>query len=45
MKKAIKESKVQRMRNLVTGNYNSSTEIQTGYGKKRAKRLEGDVWD
>jgi hypothetical protein len=45
MKKAIKESKVQRMRNLVTGNYNSSTEIQTGYGKKRKKRVEGDVWE
>ena len=45
MKKAIKESKVQRMRNLVTGNHNSSTEIQTGYSSRRVKRGEGDVWE
>ena len=45
MKKAIKESKVQRMRNLVTGNHNSSTEIQTGYSSKRTKKSEGDIWE
>jgi ribosomal protein L37AE/L43A len=45
MKKAIKESKVKRMRNLATGNYNSSTEIQTGYNKRRVKRVEGDIWE
>ena len=44
MKKSIKESRVSRMRNLATGNYNTATEIQTGYRAKRIKKVEGNVW-
>ena len=45
MKRNIKESTVKRMRDLVSGNYNSSTEIQTGYNLKNRKRKEGDIWE
>ena len=45
MKKGISESKVQRMRNLVSGNYNDKTKISTGYTKTKTKYEEGDVWD
>ena len=45
MKRNIKESTVNRMRNLVSGNYNSSTEVQTGYRSKSKKRKEGDIWE
>jgi len=45
MKKAIDESKVQRMRNLVSGDYTSKTKIRSGYTKKRIVRKEGDVWE
>ena len=31
MKKGIKENKVQRMRNLATGNYNKGVHIRSGY--------------
>ena len=45
MKKGIKESNVQRMRNLVTGKYNSKTKIRSGYIKSHKDRQEGDVWE
>ena len=44
MKKRISEAKVQRMRNIVTGNYNKSVKIQTGY-KTKKKYSEGDIWE
>jgi hypothetical protein len=43
--KAISKNKVQRMRNLVTGNYSSKTSIQTGFSTKAKKYKEGDVWE
>jgi len=46
MKKGIKKNAVQRMRNLVTGDYTSKTVAQSGYSKKSsAKKVEGDVWE
>lgn len=33
------------MRNLVTGDYGSSTKKQTGYKKYKNKKEEGDVWE
>ena len=36
---------IQRMRNIVSGNYSDKTKISTGYGKSRIVRSEGDVWE
>ena len=45
MKKGISKNKVQRMRNLVTGDYTSKTTVQSGYNKASdSKKKEGDVW-
>ena len=44
MKKGISESKVQRMRNIVKGNYTKSVNTQIGY-KKSDKKQEGDIWE
>ena len=44
MKKGISESKVQRMRNIVKGDYTKSINTQVGY-KKSDKKVEGDVWE
>ena len=45
MKKGISSDKVQRMRNLVSGNYHAKTKISTGYTKSKVKYSEGDVWE
>jgi len=46
MKKGIKKNAVQRMRNLVTGDYTSKTVAQSGYSKKSsAEKVEGDIWE
>ena len=44
MKKGISEKKVKRMRNLVSGNYNSKTVLRSGYGKTLKDYKEGDIW-
>ena len=44
MKKGISESKVNRMRNLLTKKYNDKTKIRSGYTKKETIYKEGDVW-
>ena len=44
LKKEFKRKDVERMRNLITGNANSSSETQIGYKKKIIERKEGDVW-
>ena len=36
---------VQRMRNLISKNYNDTTQTQVGYNKKNIERHEGDVWE
>jgi hypothetical protein len=46
MKKNISKSKVQRMRNLATGNYTSKVSVQSGYEKSSTgRKKEGDVWE
>ena len=45
MKKGISDTKVSRMRNIVTGNYNNRTRIQTGYTATNLIKKEGDVWE
>jgi hypothetical protein len=43
--KKITRNKVQRMRNLVTGDYGAKSQTQSGYRKYDKKHREGDVWD
>lgn len=45
LKKEFKESDVQRIRNLVSGNYGNATTVQVGYSKKTVDHVEGDVWE
>ena len=45
MKKGISDQKVQRMRNLVSGNYGAKTKISTGFTTTKIKHEEGDVWE
>ncbi len=45
MKKGIKESAVQRMRNIVSGKYTDKTKIQGGYRTYSQTHNEGDVWE
>jgi len=45
MKKSIDEKKVQRMRNLVSGDHTAKTQLRSGYTKRRVVRNEGDVWE
>ena len=45
LKKEFKRKDVERMRNLITGNADSSSETQMGYKKKIIERKEGDVWN
>tara|TARA_A100001201_G_scaffold105256_4_gene90105 strand:+ start:6882 stop:7454 length:573 start_codon:yes stop_codon:yes gene_type:complete len=44
MKKGISKNKVQRMRNIISGNYNAKSKISSGYTKIKEDRSEGDVW-
>ena len=44
LKKEFKKKDVNRMRNLITGNVNSSSETQIGYKKEIKTYKEGDVW-
>ena len=44
LKKEFNRRDVERMRNLISGKAESSSESQVGYNKKRIKRKEGDVW-
>ena len=45
LKKEFKRKDVDRMRNLITGNVDDSSETQIGYTKKVVERKEGDVWE
>jgi hypothetical protein len=44
LKKEFNKKDVNRARNLITGNVNSSSETQIGYTKKRIEYKEGDIW-
>ena len=45
LKKEFNRRDVERMRNLISGKADSSSETQVGYKKKTIKRKEGDVWN
>ena len=44
LKKEFKRKDVDRMRNLITGKANNSSEVQIGYKKEIKEYKEGDVW-
>ena len=44
LKKEFKRKDVERMRNLIKGDANNSSETQIGYTKKQIERKEGDIW-
>lgn len=44
MKKGLSQAKVQRMRNLVSGNHNAKSKLSSGYTKTEVIHSEGDVW-
>ena len=45
LKKEFKRKDVDRMRNLIKGNANVSSETQIGYKKSQIERKEGDFWE
>ena len=44
LNKEFKRKDVERMRNLISGKANSSSETQIGYKKKTIEYKEGDIW-
>ena len=44
LKKEFNKKDVNRARNLIMGNVNSSSETQIGYKKIQIERKEGDIW-
>jgi len=45
LKKEFAPRDVQRMRNIISGNTNDATQIQSGYEKYVESHKEGDVWE
>lgn len=45
LKKEFKLKDVNRLRNLVTGNNDKSTQVGVGYEKPHIEREEGDIWE
>jgi len=45
LNKEFREEDIQRMRNIISGNTEGATRIQTGYNKKTIEYKEGDVWE
>ena len=45
LQKEFKQSDVQRIRNLVSGNQGNSTQTQVGYSRKHIDRKEGEIWE
>jgi ribosomal protein L44E len=45
LQKDWKERDVQRMRNIITKDYNAKTTTQVGYTKQNINHVEGDVWE
>lgn len=44
LQKQFQEKDINRMRSLVTGDYNAQTTTQTGYTKQHQERVEGEIW-
>jgi hypothetical protein len=45
LQREFKGRDVQRMRNIITKDYNAKTTTQVGYSKAYVDRKEGDVWE
>jgi hypothetical protein len=45
LQREFRERDVQRMRNLITKNFNNKTTTQVGYTKTQEEHKEGDVWE
>ena len=45
LKKEFKRKDVERMRNLIKGKTNESSEVQIGYTAKKEEHKEGDIWE
>ena len=45
LQKEFKQSDVQRIRNLISGNQGDATQTQVGYTRKYIERKEGDTWE
>ena len=45
LQREFRERDVQRMRNLITKDYNAKTQSQVGYSKEYIERNEGDIWE
>ena len=45
LNKQFSDRDVQRMRNIITKDYNAKTTTQVGYSKAYVDRKEGDVWE
>jgi len=45
LKKEFKRKDVERMRNLLKGKSNESSELQVGYNAKKEDHKEGDIWE
>jgi hypothetical protein len=45
LQKEFKQSDVQRIRNLVSGNQGEATQTQVGYSRKHIDRKEGEIWE
>ena len=45
LQREFNQRDVQRMRNIITKDYNAKTTTQVGYTKVQAERKEGDVWE
>jgi len=43
--KQFSKEKIQRMRNLATGNYGDKTKASSGYKSYSRKKLEGEIWE
>jgi len=43
--KQFSKDKIQRMRNIVSGNHGDKTKTSSGYRKYNKKRREGEVWE
>lgn len=45
LKKPFKESDIQRMRNILSGNFGDKTKTQSGWEKVKQHHGEGDTWE
>jgi bacterioferritin-associated ferredoxin len=45
LKREFNQRDVQRMRNIITKDYNAKTTTQVGYNKSQTEYNEGDVWE